>query len=103
MTLAPEFIPLKSMISAELIDDGSYKLQNKRVFRIVYSDQTQTSEVCANGDNFEMLLTSDTVSQVIEWCEMVKRLRQLYTDSKQAIVQVVGKRKNGINLFDNSE
>lgn len=41
MTLAPEFIPLKSMLNAELIDDGSNKLQNKRVFRIVYSDQTQ--------------------------------------------------------------
>ena len=48
-----------------------------------------------------MILSSETVSQVIEWTEMIKRLRQLYSESKSAI-EAVGAHSNGKSLFDNS-
>lgn len=48
-----------------------------------------------------MVLSSETVSQVIEWTEMIKRLRQLYSESKSAIEAISG-HSNGKSLFDNS-
>jgi len=48
-----------------------------------------------------MILSSENVSQVIEWTEMIKRLRQLYSESKSAI-EAVGGYSNGKSLFDNS-
>lgn len=48
-----------------------------------------------------MILSSETVNQVIEWKEMIKRLRQLYSESKSAI-EAVGACSNGKSLFDNT-
>ena len=48
-----------------------------------------------------MVLSSETVTQVIEWSEMIKRLCQLYHESKSAI-DAIGGRSNGKSLFDNA-
>ena len=48
-----------------------------------------------------MNLTSHIVSQVIEWTEMLKRIRKIYSESKHKL-EASGTHSHGKSLFDNT-
>ncbi len=96
MDKTPLFVPLKSILKADLIEDSSSWHSNGHVFKIEYEDLE------LSGQTTEMLLTSDTANSVIEWSEMVKRLHQLYEMSKATTPKV--EKNGGVGgLIDNSE
>jgi len=85
MTAAPSFVPLKHMLKSELIEENSSVSSQGRTLRIIY----EISDV--SGEQHEMMLSSETPSQVIEWTTLICRLRSLYEESKGAIEATVGK------------
>ena len=96
MDRTPMFVPLKSIVNADLIEDSKSWHSNGRIFRIEYEDLE------LSGQTTEMLLTSDAVNSVIEWSEMVKRLHHLYKMSKMTIPHVEKNCSIG-GLIDSSE
>ena len=82
------------MIKADLVEDEHSKYTTEKFLQITFVESD-----FSNNEN-DMILSSETVSQVIEWTEMIKRLRQLYNESKSAIEAVGG--HSGKSLFDNS-
>ena len=95
MVSTPTFVPLRHMIKADIVDDELSKYTTEKFLQISYVDNE------ASTDENDMILSSEHVSQVIEWTEMIKRLRQLYSESKSAI-EAIGGHSNGKSLFDNS-
>lgn len=95
MVNAPTFVPLRHMVKSEIVDDEQSKYTTEKFLQITYLNGDDS------GQENEMILSSETVNQVIEWTEMIKRLRQLYSESKSAI-EAVGAHSNGMSLFDNS-
>ena len=95
MVHRPQFVPLRNMLHVDMVEDEQTKYTTEKVLQVTYADPD------AGGAHTNMLLSSETLSQVIEWTEMIKRLRQLYTESKSAIEAKPNKRP-GKSLFDNS-
>ena len=93
---APSFIPIKAMVQTELVDDEQSKYTTQKTLLIKHLDPNDPS---ANHINIH--LSSETVSQVIEWTETIKRLRQLDSESCSA-VGAIGTRLQGKSIFDNS-
>lgn len=96
MVSAPDFVPLRSMVKTDIIDDEQSKYTTQKFLQITFIE----SETSSNLEK-EMILTSENVGQVIEWTEMIKRLRLLYTESKSAM-EAIGAHSNGKSLFDNT-
>ena len=100
MTAAPKFVPLKSIVNAELIDGTEVtKITTEKVLKVTYEDDREPST--AENNQTAMLLTSEAANQVIEWTEMIRRLQQLYAESKGAM-EAIGVNSNGRSLFDNT-
>jgi len=94
MEKTPVFVPLRNMIKAELVDDEPSKFTTEKILLVTYTEPDK-------GDRqFNMLLSSETVNQVIEWSETIRRLRQLYSESK-SVIEAVPHGHNGKSLFDN--
>ena len=82
----PDFVPLKHIEKAELVDDSSYGApQGSRSLMILYTIPN------INGQRFEMVLSSESPCTVIEWTEMLRRLRSLYEESKETVEPTMGK------------
>ena len=56
MTLAPQFVPLKNMIEADIIENEATRFSTDKIIQIVYRCPD------APGLTEEMLLSSDTIS-----------------------------------------
>ena len=100
MSAAPSFVPLKSIVNAELIDGTEVtKITTEKVLKVTYEDDREPAT--AENNQTTMLLTSEAANQVIEWTEMIRRLQQLYAESKGAM-EAIGVNSNGRSLFDNT-
>ena len=84
------------MVKTELVDDEQSKYTTTKILLIKHLDPDN-----ASANHIDIHLSSETVSQVIEWTETIKRLRQLDSES-WSTVEAVGTHLQGKSLFDNS-
>lgn len=78
MEKRPDLVPLRNIVRASLIDDVFSKAENshpKKILEITHFT-TDNPEV-----EHSMALSSETVAQITEWEDMIKRLHQLWSRS----------------------